>query len=334
MASTTLAFSIHRPEILPLAADLMAAHDVICLEEPPTAGFAAMLRGELPIAEYLLETETEYPEFGRLTCDLLQVLARSGKAIFQVEPFLETLVGIHDFFADGGRPRDLPAGSTAARVYAAEKAATAALLAYYRTVMTGAFEAAVAAVKAFAAVDAARFRLRDELRADALASRMAGHDRVYVEAGEMHHGLLRALHARLAGRGRLKVVYLTAPVVRRLTGRRHLAGPGDRLTLIYLYHPRSRDRRLDLLAARSLVYNKLLTKEEMAAGPGEFPHTIDEVATIQVVQRLSLGDCKTLFPVIRRLDTPAARNLVYHHLKRAGDSRWPSAWGAAPGAGA
>lgn len=326
MVLITLAFSIHRPEILPLAAELMAAHDAIFLEEPSTRGFAAMLRGELPVADYLLESETEYPEFGRRTCDLLQALSRRGKPIFQVEPFLEALVGIHDFFADGGRPSELSPGSVAGRVYAAEKAATAALLAYYRTVMTGSFEAALAAVNAFAAVDAARFRLRDDLRADALISWMAGHERVYVEAGEIHHGLWGALHTRLAGRGRLRVHYLSAPVVRRLTGRGRLAGPGDCLTLLYLYHPRSRDSRLDLLAARSLIYNKLLTKDEMPAGPGEFPHTRDEVATIQVVQRLSLGDCQKLFPVIRRLGTVAARELVRTHLQQAGDSRWPPIW--------
>jgi hypothetical protein len=331
MALITLAFSIHRPEILPLAADLMAAHDAVFLEEPPTRGFAAMLRGELPVADYLLESETEYPEFGRRTCDLLQTLSRRGKPIFQVEPFLEALVGIHDFFADGGRPLELTPGSVAARVYAAEKAATAALLAYYRTVMTGSFEAALAAVKAFAAVDAARFRLRDDLRADALVARMAAHERVYIEAGEIHHGLWGALYTRLAGRGRLRVHYLSAAVVRKLTGRGRLAGPGDCLTLLYLYHPRSRDARLDLLAARSLVYNKLLTKEEMPAGPGEFPHTRDEVATIQVVQRLSLGDCRQLFPVIRRLGTAAARELVRTHLQHAGDRRWPSIWSAARG---
>lgn len=326
MGLITLAFSIHRPEILPLAAELMAAHDAIFLEEPPTRGFAAMLRGEVPVADYLLESETEYPEFGRRTCDLLQALSRRGKPIFQVEPFLEALVGIHDFFADGGRPLELSPGSVAARVYAAEKATTAALLAYYRTVMTGSFEATLAAVKAFATVDAARFRLRDDLRADALISRMAGHERVYVEAGEIHHGLWGALHTRLAGRGRLRVHYLSAPVVRRLTGRGRLAGPGDCLTLLYLYHPHSRDSRLDLLAARSLIYNKLLTKDEMPADPGEFPHTRDEVATIQVVQRLSLGDCQKLFPVIRRLGTVAARELVRTHLQHAGDSRWPPIW--------
>lgn len=329
--SVTLAFSIHRPEILPLAADLMAAHDVIFLEEPPTLGFGAMLRGELAVADYLMESETEYPEFGRRTCELLQGLSRRGIPIFQVEPFLEALVGIHDFFADGGQPSELPPGSVAARVYAAEKAATAALLAYYRTVMTGSFEAALAVVKAFAAVDAARFRLRDDLRAGALADRIAGFGRVYIEAGEIHHGLWGALRTALAGRGRLRVRYLSAPVVRQLTGRGRLAGPGDCITLCYLYHPASRDPRLDLMAARSLVYNKLLTKEEMPAGAGEFPHTRDEVATIQVVQRLSLEDCKTLFPVIRRLGTTAARELVRTHLQRGGDRRWPSIWRTAGG---
>ena len=269
--SVTLAFSIHRPEILPLAAELMAAHDVVLLEEPPTRGFDAMLRGELAVAEYLMESETEYPEFGRLTCDLLQGLSRRGTPIFQVEPFLEALVGIHDFFGDGGRPSELPAGSVAVRVYAAEKAATGALLAYYRTVMTGSFEAALAAVKAFAAVDAARFRLRDDLRAGALIARMAGYERVYIEAGEIHHGLWGALRTALAGRRRLRVRYLSAPVVRRLTGRGRLAGPGDCITLRFLYHPRSRDPRLDLLARPQPGLQQAADQGGNAGGPRRIP---------------------------------------------------------------
>jgi hypothetical protein len=165
----TLGLSVHRPEMVPLTGYLMAQHEAVFLEEPPANGFDEMLDGKLPLDDYLRPLDVEYPAFSREMCHLLQGLKAKGKAIFQIEPFLEALMGIHDFFADGHGPMDLDQHTLAYPVYLAEKKATGALLNYYRTVMSGTFEQTLESVIRFARLDAARFRLRDSLRAQALS---------------------------------------------------------------------------------------------------------------------------------------------------------------------
>ena len=82
----------------------MSRHDAIFFEEPPAAGFKKMLAGDLKLDEYMLPLEYEFPEFSAKMCDLLKALKTEGKRIFQVEPFLEILMGVHDFFAAGHGP--------------------------------------------------------------------------------------------------------------------------------------------------------------------------------------------------------------------------------------
>ena len=103
----TIGLSVHRPEIIPFMADAMRLHDAIFLEEPPDPGFERMLSGSLPVNDYLGQIDTEYPEFSREMRHLLRRLRDDGKEIFQVEPYIETLVGVHEFFAEGHGPNDL-----------------------------------------------------------------------------------------------------------------------------------------------------------------------------------------------------------------------------------
>ena len=72
MKAITIGFSIHRPEVIGITADLMHRHDVICLEEPPANGLREMLQGDLSIDNYLWPAEVEYPEFSRRMCRLLR----------------------------------------------------------------------------------------------------------------------------------------------------------------------------------------------------------------------------------------------------------------------
>jgi hypothetical protein len=60
-------------------------------------------------------------------------------------------------------------------VYRAERAATGALLAYHQCAAAGSFDETLAAVIHFAQADAARFRWRDSLRAQALAALIPSH---------------------------------------------------------------------------------------------------------------------------------------------------------------
>lgn len=101
-------------------------------------------------------------------CRLLRELHAEGKQLHQVEPFIESLLSILEFFAEGRKPEDLNSRLIHFHVYRAERAATGVLLAYYQTLGTGTFEEAIEAVIRFLRADAPRFRLWDSLRAHAL----------------------------------------------------------------------------------------------------------------------------------------------------------------------
>ena len=311
MPTITVGLSLHRPEMIPWIAERMRQHEAIFLEEPGSPDFQQMLSGALPIEHYLLPLDVEYPDFSRRMCMLQRELHAEGKAIHQVEPYVETLIHIQEFFAEGGRPADIAPGSLAYHVYRAEKAATAALLAYYQTVATGPFEDAVYSVLRFARVDAARFRLRDSLRAQEMARLIPKYRSSYVEAGLMHYPLWRLLRRSLPSSARVSPVFLAHAAQTASTEKGHLYGPGDQLTFLYIFHPAiSQPEREKLLAARSMVYSKILEKNELDEKLDTFPHLRDELACIRAIRQLSLEDCKHLFPLIRRADTQEARRVI------------------------
>ena len=319
-----LGLSFHRPELIPFIADHMRESEAIFLEEPREADFAKMLAGSLPIDDYLRPLDMEYPAFSHTMCSLLRDLMEEGKQIFQVEPYLEVLVDIHKFFAEGHSPAELNKNSLQYPVYLAERNATGALLSYYKTVMTGSFEKTVEAVKRFARLDAARFRLRDSLRAQALAPLVEHYSSAYIEAGLIHYSLRRQLQAQLSPSTRLQVVFLADKAL-KLCGnnrsKKHLYGPGDQLTLLYIFHSNlSQPKRETILAARSLIYSKLIAKDEMTDDLRALPHLRDELACIQIANRLALQDCRHLFPLTRHAGTEAAHKIVAEYLA---DSKSP-----------
>jgi hypothetical protein len=317
MKPITIGFSIHRSEVIDITADLMHCHDVIFLEEPPASGLQEMLQGALSIDDYLLPAEVEYPEFSRRMCRLLRELYQDGKKIIQVEPFLEHLLAIHTFFSQGHRPKELRPDSVHHQVYRAERDATKALLDYYQIVMNGSFKAAIQAIIRFARYDAARFRLRDGLRAQALTAELNKGSSVFIEAGVIHLALYHLLKKRLPQSLQLKPLFLARKALKILGVKGHLFGPGDQLTLTYIFHPKTHGTfREELLAARSLIYSKLIEKEEVSAGLETFPHIRSELACIRTVKFLTLTDCNRLFPLIRRIKTEHARQLVDDYLVR------------------
>jgi hypothetical protein len=292
----------------------MARHDTVILEEPPDPRLEAMLSGEMDIPAYLEPLDLEYPEFSRLMAEGLRKLHGAGRRILQIEPFLSHLIAIHEGFAGGGRPADLEAGTDRHRVYESERDATAALLAFYEASVRGGFDETVGAVQRFARADARRFELRDRMRADALAAAIAAPGRYCIEAGQMHYPLWRQLEARLPPSVHLRPRFLMAGVLREMGIRGRLFGPGDLLTLRYRFHPGRSGPEEDLLAARALVFNKLVAKEEIVDAAAPHPHLRDEAETDAVVRRLSLSDCARLFPRIRRAPTEAARREVARYL--------------------
>jgi len=314
VAQISLVYSTHRPETLKAASRLMRRYDAIILEEPSTPGFVEMLSGKFPLAEYLSEQDLEYPEFSRASCRMLQDLHGRGKTILQMEPFLDQLLRIHEFFADGGSPELLHDQPLLYPVCQAEKAATGSLIRFYRMALTDSFDAIVESVKAFARDDARRFVLRDRMRARVLAPVAEEFATIYVEAGVMHVRLWNELRRRLGPGSRLEQIHLMETASRSIWGRRHTFGPGDLLTMRFIYHPDFDGPKADLLAARSLIYSKILTKEEMAPSETPYPHLHNEIESIQMVSTLNQEECRKLYPQIRLTGTIDARAKVHEYI--------------------
>ena len=328
MQKVTIGLSLHRPELIPLISDHMQRHEAIFLEEPPQAGFNQVLAGRLDIDDYLMQVDMEYPVFSRKMCQLLQKLKSQGKEIFQSEPFIEILLSIHEFFANGYAPKELCKNSIQYPVYLAERNATRALLAYYQTVMSGSFDDTLRAIMRFARMDADRFRLRDSLRAQEIASMVRNYASSYVEAGVMHYPLRQHLRMQLPHRVRIKAMFLADEALQSGGQKGHLYGPGDQLTLLYVFNPANRRTgRKELLAARSIIYSKIIAKHEFTENLNQFPHLRDELDCIRTANALSLDDCRRLFPLIRRAKSQHARSIVDEYLA---DKRPPTEMNTQP----
>ena len=315
MHTVTIGLSVHRPEMIPFISRAMRKHEAIFLEEPPVPEFTDMLCGDLSLDSYLIKLDLEYPEFSRGMCRLLREMHKQGKKIFQVEPFLEVLIRVHDFLAAGHTPDGIEKDTLHYPVYLAERNATGALLAYYQDVSSGTFEAAVAAILKFARMDATRFRLRDSLRAQALAPLVEKYASSFVEAGVMHYPLWRLLRSQLTPRVHVRPLFLTDKALQTIGERGHLYGPGDQLTLLYVFHPEiSNTGGERLLAARSIIYSKIIEKEEQIDNQAAYPHLRNELACIRIANRLSLSDCERLFPMVRRAKSSDARQIVAEYV--------------------
>jgi hypothetical protein len=295
----TIGFGSHQVETLPFAREHMERHRTIVLEEPPSPNFPAMLQGQLAVDEYLLELDSGFPEFEAQMCGLLRGLYRRGRRILQVEPYLEMLLQIHEHFAAGKTPDEVMGDAALRQVYLAEKRATGSLISYYGRSIREPFESVVEAVKEFARDDAQRLVLRERLRAAAIASAVVSGEDTYVEAGYIHYPLYRYLRQETDGAEKIRVVFLLGPIVRKLQGKRRNMGPGDILTLHYAFHGGLDEELANRLAARSLIYIKLIQKTELLPGESEAPHSEDEVTVNRLVDRLQFRDCRALFEQIR-----------------------------------
>lgn len=329
----TVAFSSHRLETIPRAAALMGNQDLIILEEPSTTGFWDMLNGEISISDYFLEAEPAFPEFSSRTYEVLRGLHNRGVSILQMEPYLEELVHIHDFFGRGGKPQQLKKDTLRLEIYRMERCWTGALVNFYtKAGSRSPFHEIVASVHHFARADATRGRFRDELRVKAILAVIPSGAKSYVEAGYIHLWLLRKLRQGIGALNldyQVKPIWLTEPFTRELIGRRQILGPGDHLTLLYTLRPEKPvTNRSNLLAARSLIYVKLLKKEEISSststeGASEgatermpTPHILDEYRCLRLVERLSYSDCEALYPKVRELEPSAARKVVEKRVGR------------------
>jgi hypothetical protein len=311
----TIGFSSHHAEVLPYARLQMERHQIIVLEEAPLPRFLDMLDGRISIDEYMMILDSGFPGFERQMCALLRELHIKGRQIIQVEPYLESLLQIHELLSDGKTPEDIVKDPRLESVYKAENRATGALLDYYAHSLRAPFDEVVKAVQAFAWADADRLMMRERLRAQAIKPLTSHGLDIYVEAGYIHYPLYRYLKKALGSAQKIRVVYLLGPVVRKLKGRRRNMGPGDVLTLRYALHRGLPEDLADLLAARSLIYIKLLQKDELLPGDSDAPHSEDEVRVNRVVDRLSFEDCQVLFDQIRLAKRQQAIRVVEDYLR-------------------
>ncbi len=200
-------------------------------------------------------------------------------------------------------------------VYRLERQATAALLDFYRLALSEDFAAVVAAVKRFARVDAERFRYRDQLRAQALAALAGDYAAIYVEAGYLHLALPGELRRRLPAAVQIRTLYLLAAKAKE-QGRRFLPfGPGDSLTLAYIFRRPLAPEEEDLLAARSLIYIKLLSKDEVPESQAATPHLDEELTLNLLSRRLDYQDCARLYPLVRSAPPAQAYRIVERFLR-------------------
>jgi hypothetical protein len=297
----------------------MEQHQIIVLEEPPSPYFLDMLEERVSVDDYMMELDTGFPQFQRLMCDMLRELHRSGRRIVQVEPYLEILLQIHELLAGGDTPEDVMKNPALEGVYQAEKRATGALIRYYSHCLKAPFHEVLETVKAFARADADRLKLREQMRSLAIKSLVSDHVDVYVEAGYIHYPLYLHLRKELEPQQKVRVIYLLAPEIRKLQGIRRNLGPGDLLTLYYALHGRVREDVGNLLAARSLIYIKLLKKEELLPGVSKVPHCEDIIKVNRIVDSLSVEDCRVLFDQVRLAKRQKALEAVEDYLGKTLD---------------
>jgi hypothetical protein len=311
----TIGFSSHRAEIIPFARQIMEQHQIIVLEEPPHPKLADMLNGNLSIGDYLMEVDIEFPEFDRLMCNEARRLHQQGKKLLQIEPYLEKLLKIHEYFAEGMTPVDVLNMADLKTVYLSEKSATGALINFYARSMEKDFKQVIESVKAFANADAQRSNLRSILRSGAIAS-LDTTKKIYVESGYIHYPLYRYLLHNFKGNQNIRAVYLMQPVFKKLGCKRRNMGPGDILTLYYALNLPIKEDLANLLSARSLIYTQLIETQEMLPDQSDMtPHTSDEALVNKLVDRLGFEDCKTLYSEIRFKNRHESLDLVQSYLR-------------------
>jgi len=98
--------------------------------------------------------------------------------------------------------------------------------------------------------------------------------------------------------------------------KQNLYSPGDQLTLAYIFHPRLADDAWEsLMAAQSIVYSKIIQKEESHEDIKSFLHLTDERDCIRMARALSIGDCNQRYLLIRSQGTSDARRIVQAYVK-------------------
>jgi hypothetical protein len=244
-------------------------------------------------------------------CNLERILFEKGKQLVQTDPFVEALLLIHESFATGKGPGDLDKQSMLYYVYRAERDATGALLHFYKTSVACTFEETITAIRNFARADAARLRLRDSLRAQEIVRHIKNGSSIFIEAGMIHYSIYLKIWKKLNNTFNVRPLFLNRIRLPEKNLYQGLYSPGDLLTLAYVFHPKlHKDKWESLLAARSIVYSKIIQKEENHQDADRFFHLKNESDCINICRILTMDDCKYLYPIIRKRKTMDSFNIV------------------------
>ena len=132
----------------------------------------------------------------------------------------------------------------------------------------------------------------------------------------MHFSLQRLIRQQMSKDVKVQAIFLADDILRDMGHKSRLYGPGDQLTLLYIFNPNLNDNdRESLLAARSLIYSKIVQKEEVAHNTESYPHIRDELLCINVIRILYMQDCRRLYDRIRGAGTYDSRQIVADYVK-------------------
>lgn len=295
MREVWVCFSTHRIEILPFAQNYMQNADLIILEEPYNPYLDKFLKEEIDEDTYLKTEEFWFPQFVRETLKILRELYKRGKKILQIEPYLEKIKLIQEKL-EKEEKINLNSDEVLREVYKAENKAVGKLLEFYEASIKKDFETVVEKVKEFSKADAERFRLRDYLRAKKIIENLPQKGKVYIEAGTIHQYLKKLLILVLRKNTKVLHKFLLEEVFKPLFNKPFIFPPGEALTLRYIFSLKKNDLLENILAARSLIYIRIIPKDELIpTEKNPFPHLKKELKAILMVNLLNFEDCKNLY---------------------------------------
>lgn len=288
-------FLAHRVEFLELLREEADKYGVLVLEEPNDFLLEKFLNGSISLEEYVSNSDTSFPQYTLHQARLLKNLHNQGLKILQIEPYLEIIERIH-VSIKVGKFSEYTRNPEVKNVLEVEREAVGKLIEYQEELMKGEFDRIVDKVVEFARKDSERFKLRDYMRASAIAE-LGEDDKVIVEAGYLHI-LLPIFLQRL--NVRVETVNLLEKACRLLNLELN-ENPGDTLTKAYMLNIELNGYER-LMAAQSLVYVSMISKDEkLPTKENPFPHLLEEINLARKVKKMSYEECKKeFFRILRK----------------------------------
>ncbi|GEM_PF-507182 len=298
----TVLLTEHRIEHLPIFEEIAEKHDVIILEEPYPDLINQVLEGGLDLSKYVELVYTEFSKFLEEQYKILTKLHKSGKIIYASEPYLAQLVKIYKHIERKTLHDALKQDKFLQFVHNIENIVSGKLLEYYDAVSSLDFEKAVKALLNYAKADAYRILIRDLMRASELRNIIRyytekGYRKILVEAGLIHVVLVKALSIYFPNK--VQVINTKKLLAERCLPDADLkvleySHPGYTITFVYLGFLNNYNLRE--LAARCIIYNMLISKEEKYPTESDpCPHLREEYGILKLVSRLSFDECRKLF---------------------------------------